>query len=48
MVIPCSRLSHTQLLLPRKSIFQGSHQGSIRGEGVTSVSPQLPLLPRLL
>lgn len=27
MVIPHSRVSHTQLVLPRKSIFQGRHQG---------------------
>lgn len=26
MVIPCSRVSHTQLMLPRKSIFQDRHQ----------------------
>lgn len=26
MVIPCSRVSHTQLMLPRKSVFQDRHQ----------------------
>lgn len=48
MVIPCSRVSHTQLMLPRKSIFQDRHQGSVRDGGVTSVSPQLPQLPKTL